>query len=56
MEQFDMKQEAKIQLRKMLDQWIEARCPHIGGLEEEPMEKMNCPKCWLALRKGAGLE
>jgi hypothetical protein len=43
------------QLRKVVVELVDGKCPHTGGLEEEQMHKIDCPKCWQSLRKEAGL-
>jgi len=44
-------EQAKRGERERIIFWLDEPCPHTGGLEEQQMTKMDCPKCWQALKE-----
>ncbi len=36
--------------------WLDKPCPHTGGLEEQQMRAVDCPKCWEDAKKEWGIK
>ena len=54
-----LKQQAEITWDKAIREvvgWIDKTCPHTGGLEEQQMRAMDCPRCWEDAEKEWGIE